>query len=1150
MSIFYDAIDRLSFLRELNSAVNSGQLPTSVTGLSSVHKAHAILSLSQDRPVLVITPDDATAVRMVSDVKEMAGKEIAVQFPARDLILADVDAVSHEYEQKRISALEKLQNGSARVLVGSAEACLEGTIPPEVLMDMSFSLSPADSVDTGKLAEKLTEMGYTRYPQTEGVGQFSIRGSIVDIFPVGMSMPIRIELWGDEIDTVFTFDIESQRRFDTIKSVTISPARELLISGENLAYEINELLEKATGKRSAEIKKHLNQDLDMINSGLMPASLDKYYKQIYGETCSVFDYFDDGVCVICEYSDVLEKAKDVTAQLNEDVKLLYEDGILFKEMSGFMMEPAQLFQKALKMGTVYLDTFMHGSDVRLKKLFSAEAYQSSVWSGDSATLDDEIENYISRGFCMVVLVGSTKAASIVSQDIERNGYKVQRLNDKSVYQEGLVYVGVGCLSGGFEYPTAKFAVITQQKVFTARKRNKKRPDNAERINNISDISKGDLVVHSLHGIGKFEGISSIETNGVTKDYITIKYAGTDVLYVPVTQLDMVSKYVGASDDENVKLSKLGGTEWAKTRARVKKACKDMADELIQLYAQRQLAKGYAFSEDNVWQTEFEERFEYQETDDQLRSIQEIKADMQKPVPMDRLLCGDVGFGKTEVALRAAMKCILDGKQCAILVPTTVLAWQHYQTALRRFEHFDINIELMSRFRSQKEQKVIARKLERGEIDLVIGTHRLVQNDIRFKDLGLLIIDEEQRFGVAHKEHMKELYPSVDILTLSATPIPRTLNMALSGIRDMSVLEELPADRYPVQTYVIEYQQGVILQAIHKELRRGGQVYYIHNRIETLEACAYRLQQNLPGAKIGIAHGQMDEKELSEIWRQLLEREIDILVCTTIIETGVDVPNVNTLIIEDADRFGLSQLYQLRGRVGRSSRRAYAYFTFMRGKVLSEVASKRLEAIRELTQFGSGFKIALRDLEIRGVGSILSAKQHGHMEAVGYDMYLQLLEEAIAASKGETKPKASEDCLVDVTIDAFIPETYIESLKARLEAYRRIASIITVEDSEDVIDEFVDRYGEPPKSVMGLIDVALVRNGAARMGIKEITQRGNNLIFYVTENASVDSIMNLTKKFAGRILVNGSEGGYIQLALGKNEKPLQMMKAVVETMQGE
>lgn len=658
---------------------------------------------------------------------------------------------------------------------------------------------------------------------------------------------------------------------------------------------------------------------------------------------------------------------------------------------------------------------------------------------------------------------------------------------------------------------------------------------------------GDLVVHSLHGIGRFGGISNITTGGVTKDYITIKYAGSDVLYVPVTQLDTVSKYIGPKDDENVKLNKLGSAEWSKTRARVKKACKDMADELIALYAKRQLAKGYAFSEDNDWQAEFEERFPYQETDDQLQSISEIKADMEKPIPMDRLLCGDVGFGKTEVALRAAMKCYLDHKQCAVMVPTTVLAWQHYQTALRRFEQFPIKIELLSRFGNQKQQHEIVKELARGEIDLVIGTHRLVQNDVKFKDLGLLIIDEEQRFGVAHKERLKEQYPSVDILTLSATPIPRTLNMAMTGIRDMSVIEEPPSDRYPVQTYVIEHQHGVIIQAIQKELRRGGQVYYIHNRIESLEACAYKISQSLPDARIGIAHGQMSESEISEVWRQLLEREIDILVCTTIIETGVDVPNVNTLIIEDADRFGLSQLYQLRGRVGRSSRRAYAYFTFRRGKVLTEVASKRLEAIRELTQFGSGFKIAMRDLEIRGVGSILSAKQHGHMEAVGYDMYLQLLEEAIAENKGEAKPHAAEDCLIDVTINAYIPPSYIEDLQSRIEAYRKIAGISSREDSEDVLDELIDRYGEPPKSVVGLVDVALLRNSASRLGIKEITQKGQNILFYLTNTSSVNAIMNLTKKYNGRILVNGSENGYISIKLAPKEKPIALMKDVIAVM---
>ncbi len=1150
MNIFYEAGSKLDFLQELTKCVASGTLPACVTGLSAVHKAHAVLQLSIGQNVLVICDDEANAVRMVSDINEMAGKELACLFPSRDLTLAEIESSSKEYEHKRLSALEKIASGKAKIIAASIDACLESTIPKDVLLDMCLTLAPGDSVDISELSARLIKMGYTRSSQTEGYAQFSVRGSIIDIFPVGAPMPIRIELWGDEIDTVSTFDVESQRRFDTVKSVSVPPANELLTDREDLKEAIQVLTERVSGKRSEVIKKHLKADIDTLESGMNLSCLDKYYSQIYGDPTTVLDYFTDGICVVSEYTNCREKAKTFLSQLSEDIKIFYEDGSLFKETCGFYVELPHIMSLADKIGTVYLETFMHGADIKLKKLISAQAFQSSSWSGDSATLSEELKSYCLRGYCTLVMVGSAKAVGIVMPDIEREGYKVQRLTEKSEFAPGMVYVGVGCLSSGFEYPDGKFALITQQKVFVARKKAKKKPKNSERINSLSDISAGDLVVHSLHGIGKFGGITNITTNGVTKDYITIKYAGSDVLYVPVTQLDTVSKYIGPKDDENVKLNKLGSSEWNKTRARVKKACKDMADELIALYAKRQLAKGYQFSPDNEWQREFEERFPYQETDDQLQSIDEIKQDMQKAVPMDRLLCGDVGFGKTEVALRAAMKCILDGKQCAILVPTTVLAWQHYQTALRRFEHFDINIELLSRFRNPKQQREIVKKLERGAIDLIIGTHRLVQSDIKFKDIGLLIIDEEQRFGVAHKEKLKEQYPSVDILTLSATPIPRTLNMALSGIRDMSVIEEPPSDRYPVQTYVIEHQHGIIIQAIQKELRRGGQVYYIHNRIETLDACAYKIQQSLPEARIGIAHGRMEESQLSEIWRQLLDKEIDILVCTTIIETGVDVANCNTLIIEDADRFGLSQLYQLRGRVGRSSRRAYAYFTFRRGKVLTEIAAKRLEAIRELTQFGSGFKIAMRDLEIRGVGSILSAKQHGHMEAVGYDMYLQLLEEAIAENKGEAKPRTAEDCLIDVTINAFIPEDYIESLQQRIEAYRSIASIMTQEDSEDVLDELIDRYGEPPKSVVGLINVALLRNSASRLGVKEITQKGQNILFYISENASVNSIMNLTKKYKGRVLVNGSDKGYVSVKLLKGEQPVALMKEVVETMREE
>ena len=1147
MNLFFDAAHVQPFYGELQTALRSGQLPASVTGLSGVHKAHTVMALGENAKVLVICDSEANATKMVSDINEMAGRDMACLYPVKDFAFANIETASPEYEHARIRALHRILTGASNVLVASIEAVMQSTIPPESLSEMSVTVRPGDELDPREFAKALVSLGYSRAAQIEGRGQYAIRGDIIDVYPVASDMPIRIELWGDEVDTVSTFDIESQRRFDTVKAVSVTPARELIISDDELKEAIEALIMRAKGKNADAVKKSLYIDLDTINGGGHIASLDKYYLQVYGEPATVLDYFDGGLCVISEYSNCIEKAKTFTAQLSEDVKILFENGIMFKEMGGFYVELPVVLSCAEKLPLIYLDTFMHGSDLRLKRLIAAEAYQSSSWGGELNHLTEELENFAQRGYCVAVLVGTEKSAGVVSHDLLKQGFKVQPLTEQATLAEGIVYVGAGSLSSSMEYPATKFAIISQLKVQSSRRKVKKKVKNSEKINSLADITKGDLVVHALHGIGRFNGITNIATNGVTKDYITIKYAGTDVLYVPVTQLDTVSKYIGPKDDDAVKLNKLGSQDWQRTRARVKKACKDMADELIALYAKRQLAKGHAFSADNDWQMEFEERFEYRETDDQMRSIDEIKEDMQKSTPMDRLLCGDVGFGKTEVALRAAMKCILDSKQCAILVPTTVLAWQHYQTALRRFANFPAKIELLSRFRTPKQQKEILRQLARGEIDIVIGTHRLVQNDVKFKDLGLLIIDEEQRFGVAHKEHIKELYPSVDILTLSATPIPRTLNMAMSGIRDMSVIEEPPSDRFPVQTYVIEHQTGILLQAIQKELRRGGQVYYIHNRIETLDMCAYRLQQGLPDARIGVAHGQMDEAQLSEIWRQLLDHEIDILVCTTIIETGVDVSNCNTLIIEDADRFGLSQLYQLRGRVGRSNRRAYAYFTFKRGKVLTEIAAKRLEAIRELTQFGSGFKIAMRDLEIRGVGSILSAKQHGHMEAVGYDMYLQLLTEAIAEQKGEAIPHSAEDCLVDVTIDAFIPETYIEDLQLRIEAYRRIAGISSREDSEDVLDELIDRFGEPPKSVVGLVNVALLRNTAARLGIKEITQKGQNIVFTIRE-AAVGGIMALTKKYKGRILVNGSQAAFISVKLLPKELPIDLMREVLDTME--
>ena len=887
-----------------------------------------------------------------------------------------------------------------------------------------------------------------------------------------------------------------------------------------------------------------------MNSGLNVGSTDKYIPVAYDAPATIFDYFDRGrsVVVLSELANIREKARAVISQHIEDVKILLEEGELCKGLDGYFRDYPEILSVCGSFKLLLMDTFLRGkTEIPLKKIINFNAHQTAPWGGEIRQLIEDLQSYVKRGYFVAVMGGSEKTLPILASDLREEGIPVDVISDKSRPVYGRVLLMTGCTSGGFDYPDIKCAMITQARLATAVRKIKKRKK-GEEIRSLSDISQGDLIVHVLHGIGRFAGIRKLEMEGITKDYITIQYAGTDVLYVPVTQLDLVSKYIGPRDDSGVKLNKLSSAEWQKTRARVKKAVKDMAEELTALYAKRSQTKGYKFAPDNDWQNDFEERFEFEETDDQLRSIEEIKSDMQKPVPMDRLLCGDVGFGKTEVAFRAAFKCVLESKQCAILVPTTVLAWQHFQTALKRFEHFPVKVELLSRFRTAKQQQQILRDLKAGLVDIIVGTHRLVQKDVAFKDLGLVIIDEEQRFGVAHKERFKEMFAGVDVLTLSATPIPRTLNMAMSGIRDMSVIEEPPQDRYPVQTYVIEHNDGVIAQALSKELRRGGQAYYIHNRIDTIERCADKLRKHLPEARIAVAHGQISEEQLSEVWRQLVDYEIDILVCTTLIETGVDVPNCNTLIIEDADRLGLSQLYQLRGRVGRSNRRAFAYFTFRRGKTLTEIAAKRLEAIREFTQFGSGFRIALRDLEIRGAGSILGGRQHGHMEAVGYDMYLRLLSEAIAEQKGEKPQKRSEDCLIDLQIEAHIPDNYIESLSQRLDIYRKIAAVSTNEESLDLMDELIDRYGDPPKAIQGLIRVALMRNTASRLEITEITQRSGYLMFF-TENPPVERISQLVSQYKSRVTINGSGKSYISVKLVKGDKPIDLMQNVLEILDG-
>lgn len=1145
MKFFSETFRELESWKDIEKCIKSKISPVCATGLSHIHKAQFIYSIYNESPILVITESEAAAKKLCDDIAVMSGDEnYAVLFPSRELALTKVEGFSREYEHHRISALSKLIRGKSKIIAASIEAVMEPVIPKEVLKNSTIAIKSGAEVNLEELKTKLINMGYIRCDKVEGPSQFSVRGSIADIFPVQSAMPVRMEFWGDDVDSISYFDPETQRRTDSLESIEIAPAVETVTDRLALADKIDSLAKSIKSRKSDIVKARLAEDSELLREGAEVQCMDKYIPLIYDKIPLIFDYFN-GITVFCEYVNAAEHAKGVTAQYNEDCKILLEEGELCKGLEGHYCELSDVLSETSKGQQIFLSNFIQGLDrVGYKKIISFEALHNAPWGGEMRQLDEDLKSLCERGYRTMLIAGSEKTLPIIRQDLLDDGIKCDIAKEDSQCLPGRVLLMTGSLSGGYEYPENKTAVITQSKAASSKKK-KKKHKKGEEIRSLSDITAGDLVVHSMHGIGRFVGIRKLELEGVTKDYITIQYAGKDVLYVPVTQLDMVSRYIGPRDDTGVKLNKLSSSEWQKTRNNVKRAVKDMAHELTALYAKREKSKGFAFLPDDEMQRDFESRFPYTETDDQLQSINEIKEDMERIRPMDRLLCGDVGFGKTEVAFRAAMKCVASGKQCAILAPTTVLAMQHFQTALRRFGHFPVTIELLSRFRTPKQQQEILKKLKKGLIDIIIGTHRLVQKDVEFKSLGLAIIDEEQRFGVAHKEKFKEHFTGVDMLTLSATPIPRTLNMAMSGIRDMSVIDEPPQDRHPVQTYVVEYNPGMLIQAINKELKRGGQVYYIHNRVETISSCAAKLQEWVPDARIAYAHGQMTEEAMSEIWRQLVEHEIDILVCTTIIETGVDVPNVNTLIIEDSDYFGLSQLYQLRGRVGRSNRRAFAYFTFRREKILTEVASKRLNAMREFTQFGSGFRIAMRDLEIRGAGSILGGRQHGHMESVGYDMYIRLLTEAIAEEKGEPVKKAA-DCAVDIQIDAHIPENYIESLAQRLDIYKKIAAVQNEEDKMEMIDELIDRYGDPPKSVEGLINASLLRNTAASLGITEIQQRKENMIFYI-ERPSPEQIDAISSAYKGRVAFNCLSKPYISVKLDRGQKPERLMESVLSVM---
>ncbi|MBQ9861661.1 MAG: transcription-repair coupling factor, partial [Clostridia bacterium] len=919
-------------------------------------------------------------------------------------------------------------------------------------------------------------------------------------------------------------------------------------SAEELSAKLETLAASLSGKRADLVREHLLQDAHRLRGGTYPVAPDRYLPLIYPEAATALDYAKDALLIVSESAKVRERVRTAEWQLQEDMQSLLEEGCLCRELCRYQMDFEDLSRLFEKHPTVLMETFAHSSnDIPVRGLHSLTCRQLPVWSGGLSLLCEDLQDCLSRHMACIVLAGAEeKNAQTLAEDLQSRGIPALYAPAPEKPLRDRVLVLRGGLSAGAEFPDANLCIITHGRITVNRRRRRLNRTAGAEIHSLSELVVGDYIVHAAHGIGLYQGIHQLEVQGVVKDYLKLQYDKGDTLYVPVTQLDLVSKYIGNKDEVKVRLHRLGGQEWQKTKTRVRTAVKDIAKELISLYSQRMATPGHAFDPDTEWQYDFERHFEYEETEDQLRCIDEIKADMERPVPMDRLLCGDVGFGKTEVALRAAFKCVSQSKQCVLLVPTTILAFQHYNTLVKRFDGFPVQIEMLSRFRTPKQQEKILKDMATGKLDILVGTHRMLSKDVKFRNLGLFIVDEEQRFGVAQKERIKELAPQVDVLTLSATPIPRTLNMAMSGIRDMSIIEEAPQDRRPVQTYVLEHDNGIIADAIRRELRRGGQVYYVHNRTDTIERCAAGLQMRIPEARIAFAHGKMSEEEMSDIWRQVIDHEIDVLVCTTIIETGVDVPNVNTLIIENADRFGLSQLHQLRGRVGRSSRRAFAYLTFLRGKVLTDVSTKRLEAIREFTEFGAGFKIAMRDMEIRGAGNLLGAQQHGHMEAVGYDLYLRLLAEAVDEEKGKPKTREAE-CLIDLPVSAHIPESYIATNAQRLDMYRRIADIRTEEDSLDVYDELIDRFGDPPAAVQGLVEVALLRNMAAAAGIYEVKQTADTLLLYQrTLDMSLGSKLNAA--LPGRVMINAGPKPYVAVKIKQGLSSLDVLREALQAIE--
>ncbi len=1112
-----------------------------LTGPSDSQKAHISYAILEHtgKKAIFISYNEMQARKMYDDFLLFA-KDNVVFLPAKEIVLHDIEAKSSDAVFERINALDRISSGNYKILVTSPEALVHKLVSPKTFKESVLSFKTGDTLNLSELAQKLVSNGFERVETVDGMGQFSIRGGIIDVFSINYENAIRIELFDDEIDSMRFFDVLSQRSLEISEEVRILPATDIIYEVDerdriisDIDFELKKYLKvlKEDDEHLKKVREKVESDIEKLKSNYYFAGIDRLIPLILKTPYNITNYDKDALVFIDEPLRFNQRIENILLEFNETCGALLAKGQILPKSFECLFDKDEI--REITESAQHIDMNVNesiGSIGDFQNTVDIKSQAINSYQGHIDILIEDLAAWKKKKYRVVVLSGPRGRGERLCDTLTARGtesYYTDKIS--SEIMPGQVVITHGSLNKGFIYPAIGLVVVSDKEVFGSERRTA-RPSikyKASKINLFTELKPGDYVVHRAHGIGKFTGIEQLVVENVKRDYIKIQYQDEAYIYIPTNQLDLIQKYIG-SEGRGPKISKLGGTDWVKTKKRVSDSLQELAGELVKLYAERQSVKGIQFSPDTVWQKQFEELFPYQETDEQLKCIEEIKMDMESTKPMDRLLCGDVGYGKTEVALRAIFKAVMEGKQVAYLVPTTVLASQHYTTFKDRLRDFPVTVDVISRFRTQTEQKKILKDVKSGNIDILIGTHRLIQKDIKFKDLGLLIVDEEQRFGVSHKEKIKNIMPNVDVLTLTATPIPRTLHMSLSGIRDISIIEDPPEERYPIQTYVMEHNRDVVRDAIMREMARGGQVFYLSNRVRSIQRKALDIQTMIPDARIAVAHGQMNERQLEDIMFGFVNKDYDVLICTTIIESGLDMPNVNTIIVEDADRMGLAQLYQLRGRVGRSNRLAYAYITYRRDKILTEIAEKRLQAIKEFTEFGSGFKIAMRDLELRGAGNLLGAEQHGHLESVGYDMYCRLLDEAVRSKRGE-RPEIQEiETSVDINVSAYIDTDYINSENQKIEMYKKIAAIADEEDALDIKDELIDRYGNIPTSVLNLIQIALIRVLAQKCGLASVSEKNESIILTYNPGTKLEleTLSKLMDKYKRQLLFSASDSPYI------------------------